>query len=232
MGFLLFGNSKNKKYEEEIEKLRKEIKILEEDLKNAKEKIETLEKNPKIPANHVLMKRVQLDVLEKNIQESKEDFRKYKLFSSLFNFDVKSELFTYKLDIDLLFPKEKYADFLKIMEEQDIHYVDDIKELDVNRLASEVKLAQDVYDKFVDFGKNKIPFDIIHHIIKGSDIAKIYARQRKFISLMTTLGLKFMDDLKDFDFESLKDHGFKEKQIKEYESLRENYYNKARMVQG
>lgn len=228
--FSIFFKKEREEYRKKIKYLENENMHLKENLENAKIRIEELDKMPKVPPNHTIIRPEQIAIYQKNIYDTKDEFKKYKFIIELYNLNHTSPLSKYKVDVSTFYPKNKFADLLEKLEADGINYVDDIKDFDINYLSANIKNSQEAYEKFTDFHKNIMTWEIRTILCKGEKIAKVFSKYRKFYTIMNNLKFEFMDEIIDFDMSKLKEYKYKENDILEFEKIREEYYRMNRTI--
>jgi len=138
----------------------------------------------------------------------------------------------YRVLIKDLYSARKHDDFKKICETLGYIYVSELKELNFEKLVedglSNTKI-NNAKTEYIKFENNDFNSDIEEYLIYGHKVSKVFFRYRSFVSYLTEKGIKFLYQLEDFDFETLKEQNFTSIQI---EKLKEKIseYNELRKI--
>ena len=137
--------------------------------------------------------------------------------------------YRYKLEASKFYTGAKYSEILDILTQNDIKYIDDLTEVKFYSLLNEVKNVEEAKKKFIDYKAGKFDWEIVALINRGDKLSKVFS-SRKLLSVFSELSLEYMDDIDDFDFNSLKMYNFTYPQIQEHKAKRDEYYKERRIL--
>ncbi len=221
MGLFSFG-SKNR-----IEELEREIEKLERDLLSKEKEVENLinelEKSNKLSPK-------QLQIFEKNLNDSRREAAKYKNFIQAYKINCDKPLSKYRVDISKLFSGSKFDEIIKKLNEKDINFIDQLNLPDFISTISGSKNEEEAIKKVSEYLKGNISWEILTYMNRGEKISKVFSKYRKFHTILSSLNYEYMDEIVDFDFLSLKDYNFSIRQIDEYSKLRDEYFEENRTI--
>ena len=223
LGDFLF-KEKEEKYLKQIEELQYKLKKKEHEILQLKYDLEvvTEERDNRLSGK-------QLEIFERNLKQNVESSKKYKELLISYRINPEKNQYQYKVELRNFYSEKKFQEVFTLLDEKNILFVNNLKEDDFNDIPKETKNFDDAKQKFLDFKKGKINWDIVTFINKGEKLAKIYSKSKKLVTVFSDLYLEFMDDIVNFDFLSLKSYGFKTPQIEEFIQKRDEYYKEHRI---
>lgn len=217
----LFGKEKEKEYQRKIEELEKKLETKENEISNL---IVELEKaNSKVSTK-------QFSIIERNIKENQEKAVRYSKILSSFGLNPEKKYYKYKLETSKFYAGAKFADVLDILLKNGIEYIDDLTDVKFYSLLNEAKNVEEAKKKFTDYKAGKFDWEIAALINRGDKLAKVYS-SRKLLNVFSELSLEYMDDIDNFDFNSLKIYNFTYPQIEEHKAKRDEYYRERRFIE-
>ncbi|WP_462350880.1 hypothetical protein [Fusobacterium varium] len=221
MGLLsIFKKSNDEEYLKKIEKLEETLSSKENEISNLINEIESLNKfTPR-----------QLEVFEKNLKENKEEVQRLKdiLDSYCIPYNTK-ERYSYKVEIEKFFSSSKFQELNTALKEKGITYLQEINSDLLDAMPEDLKGIEEGKKKYQDYLNKNIEWEIVTLLNKGEKISKIYSKTRKFANILSEGCYEFMEDMRDYDFNSLVDAGFSAEQIKEFKEKRDEYYLEKRI---
>lgn len=221
MGLLsMFKKSNDEEYLKKIEKLEEIIAGKENEIANLINELESLNKfTPR-----------QLEVFEKNLKENRDEIQRLKgvLASYCISYHTK-ERFTYKIEIEKFFSSSRFQELNTVLRENNITYLQELNFEVFDLLPQNTKNLEDGKKRYQDFLGGKMEWEIVTLLNKGEKISKIYNKSRKFVNILSEEYYEFMDDMKDYNFNSLVDLGFTAEQIQEFIDKRDEYYQEKRV---
>ncbi|MDO4589735.1 MAG: hypothetical protein Q4B33_07695 [Fusobacterium sp.] len=222
MGLLsIFKKNSDEDYLNKISQLEEIIKSKEKEIANLVNEVESFNKfTPR-----------QLEVFEKNLKENREEIQKLKKYLNAYCIPYNTkEKYTYKIEVERFFSSSRFQELNRTLEENNILYLQDLNLDILEKFSGKVKNIDDAKKRYGEFLNKKMSWDIVTQLNKGERISKIYSKSRKFINILGDEYLEFMDDIKNYDFDSLFEYGFTEEQIKEFREKRDEYYLEKRVV--
>lgn len=206
-------------------------------------KIEKLEIELKNLKNTNLSPR-QIHIMEKNLKSSREtnailehellslkekicsnSILENKIYKNLINNN-----FVYKLPIDNFFKTIKFEEVRNFLINNNILFIQDMDNFLSIKNLLEIKNGDLAIRKYEKLKKGIVSWDLRIYLCKGEKIQKIYKSNRKFISYLNEHNIEFMNDMINFDFESLVvKGGFLKKSVKEFEKTATNYFNEFKL---
>lgn len=229
MGLLegLFNKDNNEKIKElnaELKEKERVIDILKENIDDLKEKsisfkqVEIFEKNLKaVREENIVLKNKNEEL--SNMIKSFEN--KASNEDELFNLNK----FNYRLPVEDFFVSAKYKEIVDFLNKHDIRFIQDfdkIKDDDELKKIKNYDLAMEDYEKFKN---NIVIFDNRVLLCKGDKVSKIFKKSRKLLNYLATKDIEFMDDMLDFDFDTLAvKGGFTKLMVKEFKKITEEYF--------
>lgn len=229
-----------KKNNEEEQKLREKISTLESDIsRKDKEISDLINEIEKInhsdagvePKQQEVLNNKQLELIEKNLKETKEENKMLKGILSQYNIKIGKEKCYYKIDIYKFFNSTKFSDILEFLKNSDIKYVQDLNEEFMEKLPSDLKNLEEAKIKLQNFwSRDFIEWDIITHLNKGDRISRVYSKSRKFTNILGDEGIEFIEDMVDYDFSKLLEKGFSEDKIEKFKNIRDAFYEEERVL--
>lgn len=222
MGLLsIFKKNSDEEYLKKISQLEETVKIKEKEIANLINEVESFNKfTPR-----------QLEVFEKNLKENREEIQRLKKYLDAYSlpYNIK-EKYTYKIEVEKFFSSSRFQELNGILEENNILYLQDLNIEILEKLTGKVKNIDDAKKKYREFLNKKMSWEIVTQLNKGERISKIYSKSRKFINILGDEYLEFMDDIKNYNFDGLVEHGFTDEQIKEFKEKRDEYYIEKRVI--
>lgn len=229
----LFSALFSKKHIELEEKLNKKIEELEEVIKRKDKEISDLineldRLNQSVNTN---INNKQLELIEKNIKDTKEENNRLRQVIGEYNLSSKKEKYYYKVDIEKFFSAAKYKELVAAITELGIVYIQDMSLETFENISPDVKNYEEGKLKFQKFmTKEFIEWEVVTYLNKGERVSKLYSKSRKLMNVFAENDIEFMEDLMRYDFSKLTELGFKESQIEEFIAKRDEYYQERRVV--
>ncbi|MFK4784902.1 hypothetical protein [Fusobacterium sp. MFO224] len=215
-------NLKIEKLEGELNTLKnetlspKQVHIMEKNLKSSRETNTILEQE-------VINLRKEIKVLEEKISLDNIQFND--IYKNLINNN-----FIYKLEIDNFFKTVKFEEVRNFLKNNNILFLQDIETLPSLEELLKIKNGTLALKKYEKLKKGIIPWDLRVFLCKGEKIQRIYKNKRKFITYLNEHDIEFMDDMNNFDFESLiVKGGFSKKSVEEFQALTNDYFNEFKL---
>ncbi|MDP0488322.1 MAG: hypothetical protein Q7K36_02300 [Fusobacterium sp. JB020] len=194
----------------------KQVHIMEKNLKSSRETNSTLEQE-------VIRLKKEIEKLESEISNSNVSFDN--IYKNLIN-----NKFIYKLGIDNFFKTVKFEEVRNFLTNNNILFIQDLKSFPALEDILKIKNGRLALKKYEKLKKGIVPWDLRIFLCKGEKIQKIYKNKRKFITYLNEHNIEFMDDMNDFDFESLiVKGGFPKKAVEEFKILTDNYFNEFKL---
>lgn len=233
-----FFSRKNRKREvdavKEIEMARdiacQKINYLEKELEKKQWELEKLKQELSNRNNGERPRTKQDEIIEKNLRDMKRenDTLKDRITileeRSIYN-NLIPEEHIYMIPLDRYYSSSKYASFVESILEKGKQFMSELRIEDFQGMEG-IKNYNEVIKLYERFGEGKIDIELKVLAQKGEKIAKVYSKNRKFVSYITETELEFMDELRDFDFDSLLARDFKNEQIKELIQKNDEYQNR------
>ena len=218
-----------------LEKKEKEIKNLKIDLKEVTNLFRELEKeNDELKVELEKVKNTfspkQLEIFERNLKKNMEDLKKYKDLLAVYKINPDKQPTKYRIEVKKLFSEKKYEDIVKKLSENNISFVDELFPIDFYTLLKDEKNIDEAKKILDNYKVGKYNWDINTALNKGIKLSKLFS-SKKLLTVFSELNLEFADDISDFDFSILKEYGFKDSQINDFLSKREEYYTNFRIVE-
>lgn len=229
----LFSALFSKKHIELEEKLNKKIEELEEVIKRKDKEISDLineldRLNQSVNTN---INNKQLELIEKNIKDTKEENNRLRQVIGEYNLSSKKEKYYYKVDVEKFFSAAKYKELVATITELGIAYIQDMSLETFEKISPDVKNYEEGKLKFQKFmTKEFIEWEVVTYLNKGERVSKLYSKSRKLMNIFAENDIEFMEDLMRYDFSKLTELGFKENQIEEFIAKRDEYYQERRVV--
>jgi predicted RND superfamily exporter protein len=229
----LFSTLFSKKHIELEEKLNKKIEELEEVIKRKDKEISDLineldRLNQSVNTN---INNKQLELIEKNIKDTKEENNRLRQVIGEYNLSSKKEKYYYKVDVEKFFSAAKYKELVAAITELGIAYIQDMSLETFEKISPDVKNYEEGKLKFQKFmTKEFIEWEVVTYLNKGERVSKLYSKSRKLMNIFAENDIEFMEDLMRYDFSKLTELGFKESQIEEFIAKRDEYYQERRVV--
>ncbi|MDP0493539.1 MAG: hypothetical protein Q7K48_04510 [Fusobacterium sp. JB021] len=194
----------------------KQVHIMEKNLKSSRETNSTLEQE-------VIRLKKEIEKLESEISNSNVSFDN--IYKNLIN-----NKFIYKLGIDNFFKTVKFEEVRNFLTNNNILFIQDLESFPALEDILKIKNGRLALKKYEKLKKGIVPWDLRIFLCKGEKIQKIYKNKRKFITYLNEHNIEFMDDMNDFDFESLiVKGGFPKKAVEEFKILTDNYFNEFKL---
>lgn len=229
-----------KKNDEEEKKLRDKISALESDISRKNKEISDLineierinhSEAPVIPKQQDVFNNKQLELIEKNIKETKEENSVLKNVIAQYNLKIGKEKYYYKIDVHKFFNSTKFSEVVDFFIKNEIKYIQDLTDEFMNKIPENLKNLEEAKIKLDHFWtRDFIEWDIITYLNKGDRVSRIFSKSRKFTNLLNDEGIEFIEDMIDYDFSKLIDKGFTEKKIEEFKNTRDSFYEEERVL--
>ncbi len=232
--FSIFG----KKDLEAEQKLLKKIEELEQTIarkdKEISDLINELDRvNQSIPNTNTNtnLNSKQLELIEKNIKDTKEENDRLKQVIDEYNLSSKKEKYYYKVDIEKFYSAARFKELANTIVNNGIVYLQDLTLEFFDTLSQDIKNLEEGKIRFQKFiTKEFIEWEVVTYLKKGERVSKLYSKSRKLVNIFIENDIEFMEDLINFDFSKLGDLGFKDSQIEEFILKRDEYYQERRVV--
>lgn len=225
----------SKKNNEEEERLLKKIEELEQIIlrkdKEISDLINELDKiNQNTTTNNNLNSK-QLELIEKNIKDTKEENERLKQTIDEYNLSSKKEKHYYKVDIEKFFSASRFKELANAIIDKGIIYLQDLTLETFDLLSQDIKNITEGKNRFQKYlTKEFIEWEVVTYLNKGERVSKIYNKSRKLTNIFSENDIEFMEDLLKFNFSNLIDFGFKDEQINEFILKRDEYYHERRVT--
>lgn len=225
----------NKKNIEEEQKLLKRIEELEQIiLRKDKEISDLINELDRINQNNTTNNNLnskQLELIEKNIKDTKEENERLKQTIDEYNLSSKKEKHYYKVDIEKFFSASRFKELANAIIDKGILYLQDLTLETFDLLPQDIKNINEGKNRFQKYlTKEFIEWEVVTYLNKGERVSKIYNKSRKLTNIFSENDIEFMEDLLKFNFSNLIDFGFKDEQINEFVSKRDEYYQERRVT--
>lgn len=223
----------NKKYIEKEERLNKKIAELEEVISRKDKEISDLinELDRLNQSTNNVMNNKQLELIEKNIKEAREENSRLKGVIEKYNLSSRKEKYYYKVDVEKFYSASKYKEVVIALTNTGITYIQEMDLETFDNLPKDIKNLEEARIKFQKFiGKDFIEWEIVTYLNKGERLSKFYSKSRKLMNIFNESDMEFMEDIITFDFKRLSECGFKDEQIDEFVSKRDEYYRERRVI--
>lgn len=232
--FSIFG----KKDLEAEQKLLKKIEELEQTIarkdKEISDLINELDRVNQSIANtntNTNLNSKQLELIEKNIKDTKEENDRLKQVIDEYNLSSKKEKYYYKVDIEKFYSAARFKELANTIVNNGIVYLQDLTLEFFDTLSQDIKNLEEGKIRFQKFlTKEFIEWEVVTYLNKGERVSKLYSKSRKLVNIFIENDIEFMEDLINFDFSKLVDLGFKDSQIEEFILKRDEYYQERRVV--
>ncbi len=225
----------SKKNNEEEERLLKKIEELEQIIlrkdKEISDLINELDKiNQNTTTNNNLNSK-QLELIEKNIKDTKEENERLKQTIDEYNLSSKKEKHYYKVDIEKFFSASRFKELANAIIDKGIIYLQDLTLETFDLLSQDIKNITEGKNRFQKYlTKEFIEWEVVTYLNKGERVSKVYNKSRKLTNVFSENDIEFMEDLVKFNFSNLIDFGFKDEQINEFILKRDEYYHERRVT--
>lgn len=222
LGDLLF-KEKEDKYLQQIEDLQNYLRIQEGHIADLTLQLEevTKERDARISSK-------QLEIFEKNFKHNIEVAKKYRSIIDSYNLDTEKKSYKYRVDLKYFYSEKKFEEVVKFLNEDNKFFVDELSEDIFDDVSKDAKNNNKAKQRFIDFNNGKMEWAITTLINKGEELSKIYSKSRKLMTIFSELYFEYLDDIANFDFMTLKSHGFNVSEIEDFISKRDNYYKERR----
>lgn len=220
--FKLFNNKNIKELEkinltlnEKLQNLQKELEEKEVLISN----YSSLQSKPNTDYSK------QWQLMEKNLRNLQEENRMLKENFIKLNRIIPKQQWQYSFLVDLhyFYSANKFVSIREKLLESGIKYLQEINEEMFSTLLKEDRYVQEGLQKFLDYKKGIIDWDVKTFLMKGDKVTKIYQKSRKFLNILSEQNIEFMVDLESFDFQSLNDFGFAQEDIDAFKQKYESY---------
>lgn len=173
----------------------------------------------------------QLELIEKNIKDTKEENDRLKQIIDEYNLSSKKEKHYYKVEIERFFSAARFKELANAIINSGVIYLQDLSLEVFDTLPQDTKNLEEGKNRFQKYlTKEFIEWEVVTYLNKGERVSKLYSKSRKLMNIFIENDIEFMEDLLKFDFSTLKDLGFKDNQIEEFISKRDEYYQERRVV--
>lgn len=222
LGDLLF-KEKEDKYLQQIEDLQNYLRIQENHIADLTLQLEevTKERDARISSK-------QLEIFEKNFKHNIEVAKKYRSIIDSYNLDTEKKSYKYRVDLKYFYSEKKFEEVVKFLNEDNKFFVDELSEDIFDDVSKDAKNNNKAKQRFIDFNNGKMEWAITTLINKGEELSKIYSKSRKLMTIFSELYFEYLDDIANFDFMTLKSHGFNVSEIEDFILKRDNYYKERR----
>lgn len=222
LGDLLF-KEKEDKYLQQIEDLQNYLRIQEDHIADLTLQLEevTKERDARISSK-------QLEIFEKNFKHNIEVAKKYRSIIDSYNLDTEKKSYKYRVDLKYFYSEKKFEEVVKFLNEDNKFFVDELSEDIFDDVSKDAKNNNKAKQRFIDFNNGKMEWAITTLINKGEELSKIYSKSRKLMTIFSELYFEYLDDITNFDFMTLKSHGFNVSEIEDFILKRDNYYKERR----
>ena len=232
--FSIFG----KKDLEAEQKLLKKIEELEQTIARKDKEISDLinesdRVNQSIPNTNTNtnLNSKQLELIEKNIKDTKEENDRLKQVIDEYNLSSKKEKYYYKVDIEKFYSAARFKELANTIVNNGIVYLQDLTLEFFDTLSQDIKNLEEGKIRFQKFlTKEFIEWEVVTYLNKGERVSKLYSKSRKLVNIFIENDIEFMEDVIKFDFSKLVALGFKDSQIEEFILKRDEYYKERRVV--
>lgn len=220
--FKLFNNKNIKELEkinltlsEKLENLQKELEEKEVLISN----YSSLQSKPNTDYSK------QWQLMEKNLRNLQEENRMLKENFIKLNRIIPKQQWQYSFLVDLhyFYSANKFVSIREKLLESGVKYLQEINEEMFSTLLKEDRYVQEGLQKFLDYKKGIIDWDVKTFLMKGDKVTKIYQKSRKFLNILSEQNIEFMVDLESFDFQSLNEFGFSQEDIDAFKQKYESY---------
>ena len=222
LGDLLF-KEKEDKYLQQIEDLQNYLRIQEDHIADLTLQLEevTKERDARISSK-------QLEIFEKNFKHNIEVAKKYRSIIDSYNLDTEKKSYKYRVDLKYFYSEKKFEEVVKFLNEDNKFFVDELSEDIFDDVSKDAKNNNKAKQRFIDFNNGKMEWAITTLINKGEELSKLYSKSRKLMTIFSELYFEYLDDIANFDFMTLKSHGFNVSEIEDFILKRDNYYKERR----
>ena len=222
LGDLLF-KEKEDKYLQQIEDLQNYLRIQEDHIADLTLQLEevTKERDARISSK-------QLEIFEKNFKHNIEVAKKYRSIIDSYNLNTEKKSYKYRVDLKYFYSEKKFEEVVKYLNEDNKYFVDELSEDIFDDVSKDAKNNNKAKQRFIDFNNGKMEWAITTLINKGEELSKIYSKSRKLMTIFSELYFEYLDDIANFDFMTLKSHGFNVSEIEDFILKRDNYYKERR----
>ncbi|ERT69317.1 MAG: hypothetical protein ACRDAG_05005 [Cetobacterium somerae] len=220
--FKLFNNKNIKELEkinltlsEKLQNLQKELEEKEVLISN----YSSLQSKPNTDYSK------QWQLMEKNLRNLQEENRMLKENFIKLNRIIPKQQWQYSFLVDLhyFYSANKFVSIREKLLESGVKYLQEINEEMFSTLLKEDRYVQEGLQKFLDYKKGIIDWDVKTFLMKGDKVTKIYQKSRKFLNILSEQNIEFMVDLESFDFQSLNEFGFSQEDIDAFKQKYESY---------
>jgi len=220
--FKLFNNKNIKELEKINLALSEKLEILQKELKEKEVLISnysSLQSKPNTDYSK------QWQIMEKNLRNLQEENRTLKDNLIKLNKILPKQQWQYSFLVDLhyFYSSNKFVKIREKLLESGVKYLQEIKEEMFSTLLKEERYVQEGLQKFLDYKKGIIDWEVKTFLMKGDKVTKIYQKSRKFLNILSEQNIEFMVDLESFDFQSLNKFEFSQEEIDNFKQKYESY---------
>ena len=185
--FSIFG----KKDLEAEQKLLKKIEELEQTIarkdKEISDLINELDRvNQSIPNTNTNtnLNSKQLELIEKNIKDTKEENDRLKQVIDEYNLSSKKEKYYYKVDIEKFYSAARFKELANTIVNNGIVYLQDLTLEFFDTLSQDIKNLEEGKIRFQKFlTKEFIEWEVVTYLNKGERVSKLYSKSRKLVNI-------------------------------------------------
>ena len=185
--FSIFG----KKDLEAEQKLLKKIEELEQTIarkdKEISDLINELDRvNQSIPNTNTNtnLNSKQLELIEKNIKDTKEENDRLKQVIDEYNLSSKKEKYYYKVDIEKFYSAARFKELANTIINNGIVYLQDLTLEFFDTLSQDIKNLEEGKIRFQKFlTKEFIEWEVVTYLNKGERVSKLYSKSRKLVNI-------------------------------------------------
>lgn len=231
--FLKKDNEEEKKLLEKIAALENEIGRKNKEISDLVNEIEKINHSgaPLTSKQQDAFNNKQLELIEKNIKETKEENSVLKNVIAQYNLKIGKEKYYYKIDVYKFFNSTKFSEVVDFFIKNEIKYIQDLTDEFMNKIPENLKNLEEAKVKLDHFWtRDFIEWDIITYLNKGDKVSRIFSKSRKFTNILSDEGIEFMEDMIEYDFSKLLEKGFTEKKIEEFKNTRDSFYEEERVL--
>ena len=131
--------------------------------------------------------------------------------------------YSFLVDLHYFYSSNKFVKIREKLLESGVKYLQEIKEEMFSTLLKEERYVQEGLQKFLDYKKGIIDWEVKTFLMKGDKVTKIYQKSRKFLNILSEQNIEFMVDLESFDFQSLNKFEFSQEEIDNFKQKYESY---------
>lgn len=163
--------------------------------------------------------------MEKNLRNLQEEKIKLRENFIKLNKILPKEQWQYSFLVDLhhFYSANKFVAIREKLLESGIKYLQNIEIEMFETILKNERYVQEGLKKFLDYKNGVIEWDVKTFLMKGDKVTKIYQKSRKLLNILSENNIEFMIELESFDFQSLLEFGFSQKDIDTFKEKYESY---------